>query len=323
MPAPTAAQSCFALQTELMSLQARGAGGGSSDTARYERAFREQAEVIARTEARARQAGCFGGFFLFQRPPDQVCNTLVPGLRDMQANLAHLDQLRRQGGGGNSRRIRELQGMLAARGCAIPGGSFFNALRGLDRLFEPEPYRSRRGTVRTLCVRTCDGYYFPISFSTTQDRLPEDQHTCEAMCPATEAKLFYHSNPGGGPEDMVALDGQFYSSLPTAFQYRTSLEPSCTCRPAGEYAEAAPMSRIPDAEPDTVPSVPLPRPAPGEDSETLANRLGNFTPYAIPSEDGASRPLAASPDGRSVRVVGPAYWDTSRDEEVMLTPVPN
>jgi hypothetical protein len=143
------------------------------------------------------------------------------------------------------------------------------------------------------------------------------------MCPATEAKLFYHSNPGGGPEDMVAIDGQPYSSLPTAFQYRTSLEASCTCRPAGKYADAAPMSRIPDAVADTTPFIPPPRPALGEDPETLANRLGNFVPHSITSGKDPSGPVAASSAGSPVRIVGPAYWGASGDDEVMLTPVPN
>ena len=31
-----------------------------NDRGRYERAYREQANVLARTEMRARQAGCFG-----------------------------------------------------------------------------------------------------------------------------------------------------------------------------------------------------------------------------------------------------------------------
>ena len=82
---PRAAQTCFTLQAELAHLQSRG-GGGRGDRARYERAFREQANVLARTERRARDAGCFGGFF-FRREPEAICNTLVPKLRDMQENL--------------------------------------------------------------------------------------------------------------------------------------------------------------------------------------------------------------------------------------------
>ena len=30
--------------------------------------------------------------------------------------------------------------------------------------------REVAGTYRTMCVRLCDGYYFPISFTTTRER---------------------------------------------------------------------------------------------------------------------------------------------------------
>jgi hypothetical protein len=38
----------------------------------------------------------------------------------------------------------------------------------------------RPGTFRTVCVRTCDGYYFPISYSTVPNRFTDDQNTCHA-----------------------------------------------------------------------------------------------------------------------------------------------
>jgi hypothetical protein len=318
---PTAAQTCFTLQAELSYLQSHGGVGGSGDRARYERAFRDQANVIARTEIRARNAGCFGGgFFLFRRDVDPVCGTLIPKLREMQGNLAHLDQLRRQAGSGNSDRIRELQVMIARRGCEPWAGNSFQ-VRAPQDLYQPDSY-SPYGTYRTLCVRTCDGYYFPISFSTSGDRLTEDAHTCEAMCPGTEAKLFYHHNPGGGPENMMAIDGQAYASLPTAFQYRTSINPSCTCRPEGGYStvstttEPAAMVEDPTAPP------PRPRPAPGEDPETLANRAGDFIPRPG-AADAVAPGVASGPGNNSVRVVGPTYWGDTSQDDVLLTPVPN
>ena len=60
------------------------------------------------------------------------------------------------------------------------------------------------GTYRTLCVRLCDGYYFPISFSATRDRFARDAKTCETSC-GGQARLFVYRNPGfrrrgyGGP----------------------------------------------------------------------------------------------------------------------------
>ncbi|WP_436428603.1 DUF2865 domain-containing protein, partial [Enterococcus faecium] len=55
------------------------------------------------------------------------------------------------------------------------------------------------GTYRTVCARSCDGFYFPISFATVPSRFPDDERTCKALCPASDATLFTYRNPG---EDM-------------------------------------------------------------------------------------------------------------------------
>ena len=39
-------------------------------------------------------------------------------------------------------------------------------------------FRAGGGTYRTLCVRTCDGYYFPISFKVTRAKFNTDSIAC-------------------------------------------------------------------------------------------------------------------------------------------------
>ena len=302
---------CYTLQAELMRLQNEG-GGGSQ---RYETAFREQARVLASTEAAARQAGCFGGGFLFFRAqPSRACPSLVPKIRDMRANLAKLDRLRRSPGASHSqRRLGEIKAIMANRGCSAPGTR--------DTTVE-QPWTQQRGTYRTLCVRTCDGFFFPISFATTRSHFPTDEARCQALCPGTEAKLFAHSNPGDGPEQMVDMNGQPYASMPTAFRFRTSFDASCTCKSGSpSIATNVPGGGAPVAVAEAVPPVPDPRPAPGEDPETIANRMGGFdfgrTQVAV------AQATTTKPDGKQVRVVGPAYWDTSEQDGVLVEPVPN
>ena len=102
------------------------------------------------------------------------------------------------------------------------------------------------GTVRTLCVRTCDGFYFPVSFSTTKDRFSKDTAACAALCPGAEAKLYYHSIPDEEPEQMVDLTGKTYLSSPNAFKYRVNgarSTPGCTCQAAPDEAMSKPDSR--------------------------------------------------------------------------------
>jgi hypothetical protein len=111
---------------------------------------------------------------------------------------------------------------------------------------EPEPPRRRRydrpkgGTYRTLCVRLCDGFYFPISYSTRSGRFAGDAKQCEQRCP-TGSRLFVHRNPGQDVDDMVDLDGRPYRSLPTAFLHRAQYVADCTCR--GNPWDAAAVAR--------------------------------------------------------------------------------
>ncbi len=319
------AQTCFTMQAEMMHLRSRGDVGSAGDRARYERAYREQANVLARTEMQARNAGCFGGgFFLFRRAVDPSCNMLVPKLRDMQDNLARLDHLRRRGGDDVSYRLQELQGMMSARGCDLPGGTFDSSPGG-NFLYEPNnPYDSGNGTYRTLCVRTCDGYYFPISFSTTSEHFAEDAQNCTSLCPGAEARLFYYQNPGGGPENMTSITGESYSSLPTAFRYRTAIDSACTCKPAGGYSLASAEPAAQGVAEDPTAPLPRPRPGPGEDPETLADRVGYFVPSDAMNETAAAAPTGTSAAGRPIRIVGPAYWGSNKEQDdLVIAPVPN
>lgn len=109
---------------------------------------------------------------------------------------------------------------------------------------EEEEDRTREaGTYRTMCVRLCDGYYFPVSFSATRDRFGRDAKTCENSC-GGQARLFVYRNPGADVEDMVDLRGQPYRKLNTAFLYRTEYVPACRCKPNPWDAEAQERHRM-------------------------------------------------------------------------------
>jgi hypothetical protein len=92
-------------------------------------------------------------------------------------------------------------------------------------------------TYRTMCVRLCDGYYWPVSFSTLKDSFKRDERTCTQSC-RSSAALYYYPNPGGEVEDMVNLQGLPYKDLGTAFLHRTTYDANCKCRPHPWEAEA-------------------------------------------------------------------------------------
>src|SRR3569623_1214675 len=84
-------------------------------------------------------------------------------------------------------------------------------------------------TLRTVCVRKVDGYYWPISYSTLIDYAQNDLIDCQAQCPGMDVDLYYYANPGQEPEQMVNLEGVPYKSLPTAFDYSKTFVPTKTC----------------------------------------------------------------------------------------------
>src|SRR5690606_734638 len=171
------------------------------------------------------------------------------------------------------------------------------------------------GRYRTMCVRSCDGYYFPISNSVPQSGFARDQQACEAMCPGTRMELHYHRLQGEESEDMVsAITGLPYREMENAFLYRkqnASAVSGCGCGAGtattaargfevigGDYgrgtaADAAPSEEAP------LPAIPQPaaRPDPAEDPETLASREGGLDADALkriatPPRRGTSAPPA-------------------------------
>jgi hypothetical protein len=317
-----AAATCFTLQAELTHLRSTG-GGNASDRERYERAYEEQINVIARTESRAREAGCFGaGFVFFESEPSPECATLVPRLREMEVNLARLDRLRMSGDDGDIERIAEIQGMMMDRGCGLPGADSWDDIApGQEWAYDLDQSYMAAGTFRTVCVRTCDGYYFPISYSTTSEQFPADAQTCAAMCPNSETQLFYYPNPGGSPQTMVSIEGGEYADLPTAFRYRSNFQPSCSCGPAGQL----PMTTAevdPSLLEDNSARLPRARPAPGEDPETLANRAGNFLPGVTAAGAVAMDQMIVTPGGRTIRVVAPSFEPSDEQQEALILPIP-
>lgn len=92
-----------------------------------------------------------------------------------------------------------------------------------------------RSTYRSVCVRSCDGYYWPVSFATVEEYLGNDAIQCQSQCEGADVELYYYGNPGQSPDDMVNLAGQPYSASPNAFRYRREYDASCTCKTKIEY----------------------------------------------------------------------------------------
>lgn len=95
---------------------------------------------------------------------------------------------------------------------------------------ETLPYES----YRTVCVRLCDGFFFPVSYSTLPSRFPEDEAKCQSQC-AAPSELFYHRVRDQDMEHAVSISGKPYTSLPNAFRHRKVYIKGCSCN-ASEYS---------------------------------------------------------------------------------------
>lgn len=86
-------------------------------------------------------------------------------------------------------------------------------------------------TVRTVCVRLSDGYFWPVSYSTLEDMVGNDAAACSKQCPGTATDIYYYRNPGQEAEDMINMFNAPYTELPNAFRYRRELDANSTCKP--------------------------------------------------------------------------------------------
>ena len=96
----------------------------------------------------------------------------------------------------------------------------------------------RVGGGYTICVRTCDGSFFPVSYFGADSRSDTLEQVCRSLCPNADVALY--SFPFGGTVDeAVSSTGEPYASLPNAHKFEQSYDSSCSCRAPGQsWAEA-------------------------------------------------------------------------------------
>lgn len=333
-------QTCQRLEAQLGSIGSGGDAGRAEQIRRYEDTIGRQQAELDRTQAQARRLGCeASGFFQIfgGLGRSEKCGPLNNQIQQMRANIARVqgDLQQLQGVGSGMERDgqrRAVLNALAQNDCgpqyraqaarAAPGNFFEQLFGGPGSTSGPEQDTGLGGGYRTVCVRTCDGYFFPISFSTSQDRFRDDEATCQRMCPAAEVQLFAHRNPGEDMNHAVSTTGQLYTQIPNAFKYKTSWNASCTCKQPGEsWANAVkddPRTQTLLEQGDIVVTeerakvMNAPRDAKGRPILPPAQKKGAAPATAAGAPSPAPPGVQADPDApkKPIRSVGPKFLPT-------------
>lgn len=208
--------------------------------------IRQVDQTYQASEHELERRNCYE-YFLFSKSLRRTrrCVNLDRQREQAKRRLAELEAQRQQIIGSSERSYRdEIVRELARNNC---GANYVQEARrqkrGLfDSIWQDEGGQSYSNdwtpfgtapayaTYRTVCVRLCDGYYFPVSFSTLPSHFQQDAGVCQSKC-AAPAELYYYQNPGATVDQSVALSTQEpYTSLKTAFRYRKELVPGCSCK---------------------------------------------------------------------------------------------
>jgi hypothetical protein len=324
----------------LRSQIAAASRGDPGKAASYHRAVDRQRAEIDRTVAYGRSLGCEHQQFLFfgQAPPPQ-CGTINAQISRMNANLQSLEEQAAHASGGNEDVRRDLMERYNAN-CSPAGRNQPDPprQRGLfDFLFNPDPQPPAqdvdvpppepdqrpaedqdvsRGGPKAVCVRTCDGGFFPVSYSARRSNLEQLSQLCHALCPNAEVQLYTYSI-SRDIDTAVSMDGSPYSELPAAGKFEKTFDPACTCRPPGKswvdtLAEAESMLRNGKTDVIVTPekAAEMSRPLPGKAASLKTPVVDAPAPPPVQDPSAAEGVLAAQVPTASKDSAGIAVGDT-------------
>jgi hypothetical protein len=354
-PQPQQNPFCSRLETQLQTFDRGSNDASRADQFRkFEEAAANQQNEIERQEATAQRAGCErNSFFVLFSGQQAQCGPINKKVQQMRDNLeriqADMERLRGDPAPERDSQRRAILVALAQNNCGQqyqqqvaatppPRPGLLESLFGPKSVFAPgndAPGMSAPGgSYRTVCVRTCDGFYYPVSYATNPARFAEDEKTCRQSCPAAETQLYSHRNPGEDINQAVSVNSQQpYTALPTAFRYRTSLDQACSCRRPGETwaqtlksiddttveqgdivvndqrARQLSQPRV-DAQGKPIRQAPQAPLAPARPDPRAAQTA---PPAAAPAADAAPAEEPSKPDpNRTVRAVGPVFIPSTR-----------
>ncbi|RUM26892.1 DUF2865 domain-containing protein [Rhizobium vallis] len=327
LASPAAAQSsaiCNDLRGRLADLP-RSIGNNNGPEARqYASAMAEQNLELRKVRNDLRSFGCTSGsMVVIGGENGDYCAELSQAEARMIDNVRYLqdrrDELRNQADGDDDAR-RELTAALERNGCNsdnfyAPSERSANdpapsveeqAMRtdtfiplGGDEQLDPYyglPRAETLSPVSTMCVRSCDGGFFPISSNATSVDFGRDAQTCARMCPGIETQLFYRDVTSTEASNMISVaTGTPYSAMKNAFAYKNRApgeKNACACNLNAYYDEMRGKQAV--SEP----------PQQGSITSIRTNPPAKDAAAAVPQPSAPERPYDPT---QKVRQVGPQF----------------
>jgi hypothetical protein len=231
------ANTCRTIEAELSAISRRPSG-------RDQQIANRNTEETARLMSHMRSIGCDRQSFLFfGQPPPPECGGYRARLNQLQTSSMTTSD-------NTEGRRKQLMSMLVSYNCRtspdmppagrsgpLTAGLFDDGSRKSELEVKPdvesvevERPRARIGGGKAVCVRLCDGFYFPLHIRGAALR-DDGDGLCRSLCPATETRMFMMSR---SIETAATLEGENYTEIPNAFRYRKSFDPGCFCRKPGE-----------------------------------------------------------------------------------------
>jgi hypothetical protein len=252
---PTAARSGESAYCQNLRAQIAHADGG--DRA-WDGSSRQRGE-LRRLQSRAANLGCGrgGGFLFFGGGEPAECGALGSRIAQLTAYAANpasrgnyssgeksallarydADCVRGRGGPQQAEPQNIFEALFGAprhdygsREQPIVEGPGGVVLNPGDPGYDGE-WRAQGGS-EAICVRQCDGGFFPVSYSAYRGNLQDLNSLCQAECPNAEATV-YTKSLWRDVETAVSIDGEPYMSLPNALKFQKQRVAACSCQPPG------------------------------------------------------------------------------------------
>lgn len=241
---------CLQLEQRLVADGSRG-NQARDQLPRIENEIRQADRAYQTGQQQLERNNCYEYFFFSKSlKRDPQCRALASQADGAKRRMSELEDQRQQvmQSGGRSLRddiVRELARNNCGPGyqqeAARNSGPFSSLWQDGDSGATGNAFGGLSSTTfRTVCVRLCDGYFFPVSFSTLPNYFDRDQDLCQQKC-AAPAELYYHQDPRSNVDQAVShKTKQPYSSLRTAFRYRKEFVQGCSCKQAEYVPQGTP-----------------------------------------------------------------------------------